>query len=490
MSKLRKRAMTPTPSAAASWRTIKHQTSLGSDFVKIEPSGSWPTKLNCLEFEIPNNKVFKFNTKSFFEVSAVLKRYVSETPASGGDPVLHWRPCELVTDWDQFVLAPNWFDFLIKKIDLVCGNETVSAHNIPPNVLPLVNTLLYNYMDKNVKALVASNPAHPAHCMPQPSTSSEKWKDYYTLLVASQNGFKFQWIPLNVFPFSQNLNHCLNGPQQLLPTGHFEKMYIRIYFVEDFNIIFKHKVDADKANYKLELTNMNLWLEEEKLSPSVHIPKGKLSFPGHSLSCQYETIPAGETVFKTRFLKTAMPQQLVILAIDKSILPGQFDYRDAVLDETHQYLKKSNLKSINLIYNGHEIASKVPNFQYFNAGFLSTCILKDTLEKNGLLSMKVDPTHITYANCQDEFGNTPFPFNVVDYTLQDGTQSRVYPSYVSAVNNIYSHNEAIEINLNFYPSGAPANVVFLFILMYFGKALQYEVPRNQFVNMFSNLKTA
>ena len=501
MSRKRARTTDLTPSSSSSsstvsssWRTMKNQMSLGSEYVRIEPQGTWPTtKVKYLEFEIPSNKVFKFDTKSFFEVTGKFKRLETKTNA-GGQSVSTWRNVDL-NDLKLFVLKPNWFEFLIKSVDVVHGNQIIATHNMPANLLPIFNTLLYRYMDKKVKDLIAPNPLHPAHTIPSqaPWTPEDAdWKTYFTKMVAS-TPLEFEWIPLNVWPFSQNLNHCLNEPQQPLPTGHFEKLFIRITFIDDFKTIFKTKNDTDKNNFDFELTGMHLVLEEDKLAPMVHIPKRNLAFPGHSFSCRYENIPAGESTYKTRFLKSAMPMQLGILAVDKKYLAGSYDYREVNLAEEggFKYLKKTNLKYVNMLYNGHELSTKIPNFQHFKGGTISTLVLRDALKKNGLFTMQVDPDLITYVNCKNEFAGTPFPFNLVDYTLQDGTQSRIYPTDASlATTNVFAKDEVIEITLTFGTGGATDGVIYFLIFVFNGISLTFDVDRNQFVNIFENSKSS
>lgn len=490
MSSLRKRAKTAdlTPTTSGSWRNLKHQNSLGSEYIILEPQGTWPEPVKYLQFELPANKVLKFNERSYFNVKCKL---MIEKTISGAKT---WQQIE-ASDVDKFTLMPNWFDFLVKKIDLICGNQTVSPHNLPDNVLPMFNTFLYYYMDPKIKNKMASNPIHPARYMATPTTAAPDTSIWGPASSASQTfngemlkeetGFSFEWIPLNTFPFSQKLNHCYFGPQESLPMQNFEKMYIRITFVDDFKTVFKYK-DGETDKVRVDIVSMKLILEEDKLAPSVKIPKRSIKYEGHSFTVRHETINSGETIFKTKFMKEAMPQQLAILAINKKVIGGLFDYR------THsgtKYFTPTNLKSIKMIYDGHEISSKVPNFQDFDAGGTSTLILKNVLETNGLFGMKFNPDFLTYKNCKNEFGSTLFPFNLVDYTLKDGTDSRVYPTDVSASPSIYNKDAVIELQLNFGTGGAPADVTFLFVLMYYGTALTYEAPTNRFVNVFANLKT-
>jgi len=234
---------------------------------------------------------------------------------------------------------------------------------------------------------------------------------------------------------------------------------------------------------------MVLNLEELRPTPSMKIPKKNLSFKGHSLLCRYDTIASGEKQHKIRFLKSALPEQMIILCVDKNILAGQFNFSGLTITNATKYLLASNLSSVDLMYEGHEMSIKAPNFEQFDKGPISTQILHDTLQISGLMTMKVEKEKITYTNCTNEFKDTPFPFNVIDYTLQDNTKARVYPNDATSNQSIYAKDGNIELNLTFGSTGAPASAVFLFFFVYSGDTLTYDVRLDRFVNLFSNLKT-
>jgi len=209
------------------WRHMRHQTLLGSDFLRIEPGGAFPNPVRYLEFELPASKLINFGSKTFFEVSGKFERQI-DNPLAATDatlPAKIWRQCKS-TDYSDFMLCPNWFDFLIQKCEWNVGNQSIQTHNLPDHLWPMLNTFLFYYMDKDIKDTYAPQPFHPARCMPEGkmwTVTTEKWKDYVQQLTADEDdSFKFQYYPLNFFPFCQNLNHA---EQQPLPLSNFEKMF-------------------------------------------------------------------------------------------------------------------------------------------------------------------------------------------------------------------------------------------------------------------------
>ena len=480
-----------TPPSDTSWRSARHQTTLGSDFIYVEPTGTWPTKLTYLEYELPANKVIKFGTKTYFEVFGKLERHVTnEAVANGGQPFTGWRAC-VEDDLTKCTLAPNFFDFLIKRADLCVGNQIISAHDLPETIIPTLNTFLAYYMSPKVKALLAANPQHPINCMPTDkawSQETEAWKKYGKTLVESDDGFFFEWLPGNMFPFCQSLNYSHLAEQQSLATNHFEKMYIRLTFRDDLNCVINCKTDADKGKFRLKFSKIRLLLEEDRLNPTIKMPKRNLTFPGHSLSCRYETIPANEKTFKLRFLKSAMPEQLVILCVQKDIVANYYDYSKVTVSDAYKFLKPSNLESVNLIYDGHVLSQKSPNVEEFSKGTISTRILMEGLKNKGLFGMKVDEEKITYANCENEFADTPFPFVVVNYTVPDPhSNARIFPNDVPVPANFYAKDGVIELLMKFNP-GAPEDAMFLIFSGFnSSKAIEYLLKLGRFFNRFQNL---
>jgi len=452
------------PSSLQRWKNVRHQTSLGSDFLRIEATGSWPDPVKYLEFELPAGKMIKFGSKTFFEVWGKFERLVTNEAVPGSAQTFTgWRQCTNA-DAGDFIISPNWFDFLVQKCELISANQSIQVHNLPGHIMPLLNTFLYYYMDKEVKESYAPQPYHPIHCLPGNNVwtfESKDWKDYAKLLFSEDDDvIKFQHYPLNVFPFCQNLNH---EEQKSIPLSNFEKMSMRYTFVDNFNIIIKTRLATDASKFRFKLNKMILNLEEDRVSSSLKIPTKNLSFKGHAFLARYDTIPQSEKQYKIRFLKSALPEQMVILAVNKSIMAGQYNFSTMTLTDATKFTIPSNLTEVHLLYEGHELASKVPNFEQFDNGPISTQILKDTLHTSGLMTMRVDKKRITYHNCADEFANTPFPFIVIDYTLGDGSLSRIYPSSAATKNqSLYAKDGNIELNLTFSETGAPADAVFLF----------------------------
>jgi hypothetical protein len=345
------------------------------DYEIIDPLGTWQTNPSYLEFELPTNRVLNMNQKTFFEVQCKIQRKNERPGAEAADPRLSVFLNIEPGDATDFILSPNWFDHLITKIDIVMGNQVVATHNLPDHVLPTLNSMMYYYMDKNERSKWAPDPCHPGNCLGGWGNreNQDKWQEYVNALCDGDEYFKFAWRPLNTWPFCQTLID--EARQKPLPMQHLDKMLVRLTFRDDYNSVLKAHVENDKPNWKLELTKMELFVEEDLPAPTAKLPKRQLSYQGHSLSWRYETIPPGELTYKTRFMSAQMPQQMGMVFVHKDVLAGKYDFQKVGTPQTYKYFRHPNLQSVSLMYDGHEMAVRTPNFQSLNDGILSSLIL-------------------------------------------------------------------------------------------------------------------
>jgi hypothetical protein len=393
-------------------------------------------------------------------------------------------------------MAPNWMDRLIRRIDLCHGNDFVTTHDLPDFLMPHLNFLLYSFMTPELKQRIAPHPGNPANMigneeedlLSQFAPKEEKWHDYFKhLSPVTEKPFSFDYIPLNVFPFFQKPYFDLVSPQQDLPMNHIGKMYVRISFIDDYSAII-HTADRDDAKkYKLIFTGFQLVLEEERVPPHVKIPRNNIEFVGHSLSARFEPVPKGALNHRIRFLRAAMPEQILFFGIRKKVLAGKWRYSDHFIGaQKIRMLEQLHIKSIDTIYNGNILANKSPHFGDFDQPGVSGYVLMNALLTNGLLKFPVNPSKVTIEQCIDFYQNTVVPFYLLDFTLQDGSKCRIQPP-TNDINSPYLQDGMLELEVK-YLQPYPEDILFISILLYSGVNLTLNVKDQKMFNAFSSQK--
>jgi hypothetical protein len=80
-----------------------------------------------------------------------------ETRATDAD---EWAPVE-AAEAANVLLTPNWFEMLIKSIDVFHNNQRISASDEACFIPAHLNAMLYAYMEPTAKKLLCPQPEHP-----------------------------------------------------------------------------------------------------------------------------------------------------------------------------------------------------------------------------------------------------------------------------------------------------------------------------------------
>jgi hypothetical protein len=143
------------------WRNFCNQDLLSSEFVELDPinksnieGGKHPTQI---DFEYTAIKPVLFGPLSKFFIEG---RFDVRDTAAG-----NWRQAK-AADVAEVVLQYNWFEMLIKSVDVFHNNQRISSSNEQRFIVPYLNTMLYHYMHADTKRYLCPQVAHPLRCIP------------------------------------------------------------------------------------------------------------------------------------------------------------------------------------------------------------------------------------------------------------------------------------------------------------------------------------
>ena len=101
-----------------------------------------------MEFEINNFAPLLFGPMSKFQIQGHF-----ETRATDND---EWDG-PAAADASNVLLAPNWFEMLIKSVDVFHNNQRISASDEARFIPAHLNAMLYAYMEPTAKKLLSQS---------------------------------------------------------------------------------------------------------------------------------------------------------------------------------------------------------------------------------------------------------------------------------------------------------------------------------------------
>jgi hypothetical protein len=347
------------------WQQGQHQKLQGTEFITIPAS----TKSSTLyEFELPNsNSVFLFGPLSGFKVKGVFEQKLEGATEYTAIPA---------DQYPKVQLQPNWFENLIKSIDVFNNNASVKCDDVPRYADHVLNTYLYANMDKDVLEYLAPHHNHPARCVPVrtlgfPATANSEWHEY-SKHVFGKPTFEFRYVPMFVFPFYQHAYFGAAGGKlpNALPMALLEKLRISISLKEDTKCIFKKlgdaaTVEANKTDYRFRLISIDLIVEEARLQTQFERlftkKSGPVYFNGITRYGRVENISPATLTHRTEIKNIDYPEGIFIFALNKKVIGGEFTYTDVAAPSTSPVFVNTNIESVDITFNGLPLAVKVPN---------------------------------------------------------------------------------------------------------------------------------
>lgn len=456
------------------WNQGQFQKFQGSEVLHILPSNKSPT---LYEFELPNtNSALIFGPKTGFRVRCALQ---CKAAATETDDKFNTIPLE---DYAKLIIEPNWFDQVVKSVDVFNNNSIVKCDDVPRYADAYVNTYLHAHMDSDLKAYLTPEPWHPSNAVPIKGKwnmdENGEWHEY-SKLVLNKSLFGFRYVPLT-FPFFQNANFGKDGhPPCVLPLTPQSRMTISVNLKEDLNCIFRKPTSNTKV-YRLKIESIELYVEEARLLPSFERTffkrKDPLVYAGVTRYGMVENIPPENMTHRTELPKSPMPEGIFIFALPKKVLGGEYKYQEvASLDDP--IFVKHNIESIEVTCNGLPLAVKTPKPGMFRHPQMEIQNFIDHKDSPPF-GLYQDPKMLTLDRIREGGDNSLFPH--VYYTLcPTGKQTRTIA--IGDDGRALNQPVNLELTFKFKANGAVANVQYFIYAFYTDVNMIYDMKTNTFI---------
>ena len=217
------------------WQKSKQQRLLGSDYIVIDPSNKLEEETSQLEFEVNNSAPLLFGPMSKFHVEG---RF--DTKANDAADWANATADEVA----NVLLAPNWFEMLIKSIDVFNNNQRISASNEACFIPAHLNSMMYAYMEPTAKKLLCPQPEHPGYCVPVDKDpwkiETEPYTKYAKLVFGKKNYFHLcALFSISLSPGVQ-FSHQRIGAKNGAPAKSWQTFH-QIYFFRQTGPHFSRK---------------------------------------------------------------------------------------------------------------------------------------------------------------------------------------------------------------------------------------------------------
>jgi hypothetical protein len=463
-----------------SWREGAKQKILGSDYNVYEPSPKLTDEFpSQLEFELSSNQAWMFGPMSRFFVEGVFQ---SKAPAAAT-----WTPVT-AAEYEKVVVIPNFWDALIKGIDVFNGNVKITTSDEAKYVVAHLNAYLYAMMDPLAKKLLCPELCHPGNGVPTKvkgwsavEADGDEWQKY-SKLIFTGGEINFHYIPLHVFPLYQQSNYLVDGNVPTsLPMPNLDKFTIRITFVDKQDGIFKAIGTNDKM-YRFKLVKFDLMIEQARLSSafekSFFSKNQRIAYSGLTKIMRSETINAASTTYKCHIPSVPLPESIFIFALHKNILSGNYTYKT---NTDLNVFVPHNIKSFSFFYDGKTYAIKEPNFGDVNLASMEVKSLIDHMYSPPFGMLQNDKL-LTLASVHEGGINTPYPHVYINLT-NFGDKTRIVPLLTDG--SIVSKFGDIDINLTFASVGGSAtNANYIVYLSYTDVNTILDVKTNSFYSPY------
>ena len=454
-------------SATPLWYTKKNVV-LGSDLIVHNPTVTQiPEVPKQIQFELSDKDEFwslgpytRFRIQGTFQICK---------PAKGEAPAEDWKPC-VTADLLKTVVQPNWFEQMLKGVEMYHGNTVVYSSDEGRHVFAWLNTWKYFFMDPEQKQLLLPQPCHPGYGIPSlagatgwSATAGSEWEKIggYGREVFKNSAITFDWIPLDFAPLFQGTNYMDGSTPRVLPMPLLDKLTIRFLFNEDLSCIFK-SVNED-YQFRFLFSNIRLIAEHLRIDPKFY--KAEISrtlqwsYDGVVRILKTENIPASALNYTMRAQNVLMPEGFFIFAIPSDVIAGTYKYST---NTTGNIFNTHNLKSVSIQYGGQNFFMKDLNIGTFQNDIMELKLFVDYLT-DPPFGMKVDRKKITMAGIKDGCKDTVMPHvwlkysNYLDKTrivpfLSDGTKQ--------------DERRDMDINFAFNTGGATTGVTYCIYLYY------------------------
>lgn len=465
------------------WQKEKNAL-LGSEYTVIEPNTSLTSQSNTIEFDINSTRCLLFGPMSKLIIRGGFEtREVGETAGT-------WKAWKTVpaTEASKVCLAPNWFEMLIKQLDIFHQNSRITSSNEPRSITPWLNTLLYRLMDPIQKKILCPQESHFANCIPpwkkdqwgmDSASHGSTWTDYAA--EAFGKSIVFEYTPLNCFPFTQGANHLTGDVPRLLPTPLCGRLQMRITMHDNQSHIFRKK--ADNTNeYRFNMTSCKLLLEEARLTPafekSLLTAKRVLTYPGTTRIALTEPISEGTPVHKAKFQDIYLPESLLIFALPKEVASGTYKFST---DTNQNVFRTHNINAVQVSFNQSRLYIREPYPGEINETFMDTKQMLDHIFQP-VMGVPPDIANFKVDYFKDASINTSYP-HVYLPLVNFGTKSRTLPALDDG--SALSKKADLEIDIRFEETGTAKGLIYIIYAIYTDVATTFDCRTRLFGNPYN-----
>jgi hypothetical protein len=447
------------------WLNVRNQDVLSTDYVEIDPINKadldGEKAPSQVDFEYSATKPVLFGPMTKFAVKGCF--YVKKDAASD------WKEAE-AADIADVVLQYNWFEMLIKSVDVFHNNQRITSSNEQRFISAYLNTMLYAYMDPDTKKFLCPQAAHPANCLPKEknkwSTASQSWKDYAAHVFKGAS-FYFDFFPMFQFPFYLGSNF-VNDPNvpRLLPLDRLGKMHVRFTFFDKQDHIFRKPgagVAAANKMYRFAFEEFKMCLEEVRLSPALErqlATKSRMEFPGVTRLQLVDTVPDASPTHKIVFQDIYLPEAILIFCLDKQVSSGTFNFGTAT---DQNVFKDHRIRYLDFSFDNKKFCLKEPNFGKFREDRLVLKQLADYL-MFPMFGIYPDPAKLNLSAIQDGGAQSPFPHVYVPLCGNFAKKERLVPATDDG--SCISRKSDLEIAIQFELANSQPSAVYVCYAIY------------------------
>jgi len=458
------------------WQQYKQQRLLGTNYVVIEPNNQLGEEPTQVEFEINNFAPLLFGPMSKFQIQGHF-----ETRATDND---EWDG-PTAADASSVLLAPNWFEMLIKSVDVFHNNQRISASDEARFIPAHLNAMLYAYMEPTAKKLLCPQPVHPGYCVP---VNKDSWKldaepyNSYAKQVFTGDKIFFDYVPNFQFPFYQGSNFLTDGSApRMVPMQTLGKLSVRFSLFDKQDHIFRNKANHTKK-YRFVFDAFNLILEEARLAPTFErtllSAKKQLAYPGVTRLQLVESIPGGTASFKTRFQDICMPESLFIFCLDKQVASGTYKFSTSTKENV---FLPHNISSIDLSFDGKRFSLKEPHLGNIGDDSLDSKTLFDHLAAPPF-GVNLDSTVATYTKLRQGGENSAYPHIYIPLVHYSGDKNRLIPAMDDG--SCVSKRADLNIDFKFARNNSTENAVYVIYAIYTDVAIILDLKNKYFMSPY------
>ena len=456
--------------AMPDWQRGTKQALLGSDYLLIDPINKIEPLPSQIDFELPNKECLLFGPCSKFRVVGTFQKQLENTTEWINVPA---------ADVANVLLAPNWFEMLIKEVSMFHDNSRVSTSSELKHITPFINSYLYHNMDRLARKMLCPQFCHPGYGNPVAdgtwALNDEAWKKYAKAAFAGQ--IAFDYTPLFLFPFFQGNNYMIDDAvPRIVPTPAMGRIQIRFAFTDSQDHIFR-KPDANKAKYRFLFTEFSLVLEEARLTPTFEkqlvTNKKPLAFPGVTRLQLVEPVPDKSSTYRTKFQNVFLPEALFIFCLDKSVASGTYKFSDGI---NTSVFNAHNIQSIDLSFDGKRFSLREPHLGTFREDKLDSKQLFDHLAVPPF-GIRQDPSKLTHPVIAEGGKISPYPHIYLSLVTGSDRQ-RLIPALDDG--SCVTKKADLDINFKFTTDNSLQNAVYVIMAIYTDVNVIYDPKTRHF----------